>query len=140
MTQQNAANWLQRNWKWLLPVGCLTLLAVIAAFVLGVVFLVFRLIRSSDVYQQALDRARQSPTLIEALGPKIDDGYFMSGHLNENMNASGSAQMTIPLSGSKGNAVLHVEASKSRGVWTFSKLDAEIESTKQEIDVLHDAR
>ena len=139
MDRNNAPNWLQRNWKWLLPSGCLVLVVLTLAFFFAVLFLVFRLMRTADVYQQALDRARHDPALVAALGANIEDGYFMSGNVTENSGGSGSAKMTIPLSGPKGSATLYLVARKSHGAWAFSRLEAEIESTRQKIDVLHGA-
>jgi len=137
MNPPNNPNWLQRNWKWLVPTGCLTVILAVCAFVFGIVFLVFRLMQSSDVYQQAFDKAQRAPALIEAIGAPVEAGYFMSGSIKEEIGASGRATLAIPLSGPKGKATLYVSATKSRGAWTFSRLEAEIESTGRYIDVLH---
>jgi hypothetical protein len=63
----------------------------------------------------------------------------MSGKSSEN-GATGSADLKIPLSGPKGSAMLHLRASKSEGVWTFSHLKVQIDSTNQQIDLLNSAR
>ncbi len=61
-----------------LIVGICLLLFV--AFVGGILFFVFNMLRSNGAYQGALERARKSPEAIVALGEPIKDGYFMSGN------------------------------------------------------------
>lgn len=140
MQEAATSNWAERNWRWLIAVGCLTVIASVAAFVFGVMTLVFRLMESSDVYRQALARARQDPALVAALGVPIEDGYFKSGNLNETTDGSGAATMTIPLSGPNGKATLRLDARESHGAWHFSRLGAEVEATHQQIDLLRNAR
>jgi hypothetical protein len=116
-------------------VGCLSGLVLLVGFVALILALVFGLIRSSDAYQQALAKARSSPAAAQVLGSPITEGYFTSGQINVN-GASGNADLAIPVSGPKGKATLHVTASKSAGVWSFSTLVVELADTHERIDLL----
>ena len=132
-------SWFNRNWKWVVSVACVLMLAIIGGFIYAVFMLVFHMMHSSGSYQQAMARARQDSTLMAALGTPIEEGFMMTGKINEN-DETGSADLTIPLSGPKGSAVLHLRASKSTGVWTYSDLQVNIDATNQRIDLLNNTR
>lgn len=127
--------WWSRNWKWLVPVGCLTTLLVFFGFMALVFSLVFGMLKASDPYTQALAIARASPAVAEALGAPIEDGYFPSGSIDET-GPGGSAEFAIPISGPKGSATIYLEARKSVGEWTLSRLEVEIKQSNQRIDLL----
>ena len=91
--------------------------------------------KSSDVYKEALARAKASPAVAEALGTPIKAGYFTSGNINVS-GPSGDAELSIPISGPKGQATIYLEARKSAGEWAFSLLEVEIVETKERIDLL----
>lgn len=133
------SNWWTRNWKWFVPAGCITMAALVAAFVGLIVVIVFSAMKSSDVYRESLVRAKASPAVVEALGSPIKDGMFMSGSTNVN-GASGEANLAIPISGPKGEGTLYVAATKSVGVWNYSNLVLEVKQTKRRIDLLHESR
>lgn len=97
-------------------------LFLFVAFVGGILFFVFSLLRSNGAYQGALERAKKSPEAIVALGEPMEDGYFMSGNISTS-NDSGRASLSIPLSGPKGKGTLRVDAVMQLGVWKFSRLD-----------------
>lgn len=129
-------NWWTRNWKWFVPTGCLTMLILLVAFVCSIALLVFGAMKSSDVYRDALARAKAAPAVGEALGSPIKDGMFLSGSTNVN-GASGEANLAIPISGPKGEGTLYVAATKSAGAWNYSSLVLEVKQTKKRIDLLH---
>jgi hypothetical protein len=121
---------MQQNWKWFVPLLCLVVLVCISGFVASIE----TLMKSSDVYSGAVLRAKSSPALIAVLGNPIKDGFFFTGNISEN-NSSGSANLAIPISGPNGTANLYVTARRSLGKWHFEGLVAEIDKTKQRIDI-----
>jgi hypothetical protein len=131
---QPKGNWWTRNWKWFVPTGCLTVLILFAAFIALIVMIVFSAMKSSDVYKEALERAKADPAVTEALGSPIKDGLFVSGSTNVN-GASGEAKLAIPIYGPKGKATIYVVAKKSAGQWKDTVLAVEIEKTKRRIDL-----
>lgn len=98
--------------------------------------IVFSAVKSTDVYRDALARAKVHPAVIEALGSPVTEGFLVSGNTNVN-GASGEANLSIPIAGPKGKGTLYVAAKKSLGQWNYSGLVLEIEKTHQRIDLLH---
>ncbi len=56
-----------------------------------------------------------------ALGDDVRPGIFLSGNTNVN-GGSGQADLSIPISGSKGKGTIYVVATKSAGEWNYSTL------------------
>ena len=104
-------------------------------FVGSIVLIVFNAVKSSDVYKDALARAKTHPAVIEALGSPVTEGFLLSGNTNVN-GASGEANLSIPVSGPKGKGTIYVAATKSLGRWNYSGLVLEIAKTRQRIDLL----
>jgi len=127
-------NWWQRNWKWFVPTGCLTLIALAVAFVAMIVVVVFGAMKSSDAYRIAASRARNDERVVRAIGKPMSEGLFVSGHTNVN-GGSGQADLEIPISGPKGKAKIYAVATKSAGEWVYSKLVVRVESTGETIDL-----
>lgn len=97
--------------------------------------IVFTAVKSTDVYKDALARAKAHPGVIEALGSPITEGFLVSGNTNVN-GASGETNLSIPIAGPKGKGTLYVAAKKSLGQWNYSGLVVEIGQTHQRIDLL----
>ena len=53
-------------------------------FVGSILVIVFSAMKSTDVYKEALARAKADPAVIEALGSPIKDGFPVSGNTNVN--------------------------------------------------------
>lgn len=128
-------NWWKRNWKWFVPLGCLSIAMLFIAFVASIILIVFSAVKSTDVYKDALARAKANPAVIEALGSPITEGFLVSGNTNVN-GASGEANLSIPISGPKGKGTIYAAATKSLGRWNYSGLVLEIAKTHQRIDLL----
>ena len=128
-------NWWGRNWKWVVPVGCLSPLVLIGILVTVIFMSVSGMMKSSDVYKDAVSKAKAHPTVQEEIGSPIKEGGLISGNLNTS-GPSGEANLSIPLSGPKGKAAVHVVATKSAGLWTYSTLSVELKETGQRIDLL----
>jgi hypothetical protein len=128
-------NWWTRNWKWVVPAGCFSILVLFVGFVGSIALIVFGAMKSTDVYKEALARARVNSGVIEALGSPITEGFLVSGNTNVN-GASGDANLSIPISGPKGKGTIYVAASKSLGRWNYTGLIVEIAKTHQRIDLL----
>ncbi|MBW4530201.1 MAG: cytochrome c oxidase assembly factor 1 family protein [Aphanothece saxicola GSE-SYN-MK-01-06B] len=135
MDSKPAPNWWARNWKWLVPAGCLTGVAGLAGFIALIVGLVFGLIKSTTPYQQALARAQKDPVVISRLGTPINGGLLVSGSVNLS-GGTGQANLAIPLQGSKGSGTLYVEARQSAGTWTYSTLTVRPDGPGEPISLL----
>jgi hypothetical protein len=120
--QQQPKGCLGRNWKWMLPVGCLGLILGLVLVIGGIVFAAMSAMKSSDVYQGALRVAQTHPAAIQRLGEPIKDGWLVSGNVNYT-NGNGNANFDIPVSGPKGSGTLHVRAINPSGAWMYERLD-----------------
>ena len=121
-----APGWWQRNWKWCVPVLAALLLALFAAFVFGIVALIFGAIKSSSPYQHAVTRAQNDPAVIAALGEPINAGWLVQGNISVD-GASGDADLAIPLDGSRADGTLYVVAEKKAGEWRYETLAVNVE-------------
>ena len=128
-------SWWQRNWKWFVPVGCLGLLVLFTGFIALIVSVVFGILKSSEVYQVALDAARSEPAVEMALGTPIEEGLFVMGNINVS-GSSGNADLAIPISGPEDEGTIYAVAEKSAGQWAFSILEVQIKTTGERIDLL----
>ena len=118
-----------------MPLGCFSMVVLFVGFIAAVALIAFSAMKSTDVYKDALARAKAHPAVIEALGSPITEGFLVSGNTNVN-GASGEANLSIPISGPKGKGTIYVAASKSLGRWNYSGLIMEIARTHQRIDLL----
>ncbi|CAM2069699.1 Cytochrome oxidase complex assembly protein 1 [Sulfidibacter corallicola] len=134
MTSQNRS-WMSRNWKWFVPVGCLGTFLLFLAFLGGILAIVFGAMKSSDVYKEAVRKAKAHTAVQEALGTPIEEGMFLSGSINVS-GPSGDAGLAIPISGPNGSATIYVDATKNKGTWVFATLSVDIDGTGESIDLL----
>ncbi len=120
--------------------GCALLLALIAAFSVGILFIVLSSIKHSDAYQLALAKVQASPQVQQALGQPMEAGWFFTGSIHVNTDSSGStgnANFSIPISGPKGSGTIYAVATKQNGEWIFSTLTVSIEGSPLKIDLLN---
>jgi hypothetical protein len=138
VTQPAKTNWWKRNWKWFVPLGCFSVVLLFLAFIGSILVIVFSAMKSTDVYKEALARAKADPAVTEALGSPIKEGFLLSGNTNVN-GAAGESNLAIPISGPKGKGTIYVSANKALGQWNYSGLVVEIGETHERIDLLHKA-
>jgi len=117
-------NWFRRNWKWAVPVGCLGMLLLAIGAMSALLVFVFSVIRESDVYSEAVARARAHPALVEVLGEPVEEGMVVSGNI-QITGPSGHADIAIPMSGPRGEATLYVVAEREAGQWRYRRLELE---------------
>ncbi|MDR7212113.1 cytochrome c oxidase assembly factor Coa1 family protein [Flavobacterium piscis] len=127
-------NWWDRNWKWLVPTGCLSLLILFGLFIAGIFFGVTSMIKESDAYKGAMTEVQHNKVVIEKLGSPIEPDGITSGSINVS-GSKGNCDLQIPIKGSKGTGVLFVVAEK-RGDWKYNEMSVYIDATKEEIDLL----
>jgi hypothetical protein len=135
MNPPQQKGWFGRNWKWFVPVGCLSIVVMAVAVVAAGIYFVFGAIKSSDVYQQALAKTRSNPAVVRELGEPIETGWLISGHINVS-NDSGNADVRIPISGPRKSGAVYATAIKKQGKWDFSALEVEIEGKAKRINLL----
>lgn len=128
-------SWIERNWKWLIPVGCLSAVVLIIA-VLGLFFtIIMGSIKSSDAFKMAMARAQADARVQQRLGTPIESGWMVSGNI-EVSGATGKANLAIPIHGPRGKGKLYADGTKTAGQWSFSTLVVEDERDGSRIDLL----
>ena len=130
-------NWWQRNWKWVVPVGGVAVLALFVGAIFAVLSLVSGMMRSSEPYRHALAAAQASPEVVAALGEPIEPGFMPTGNINVSPN-EGKADLSIGVKGPDGEATVYVEATRKRRRWTYQTLVVALDD--REIDLLADDR
>ena len=128
-------NWFERNWKWFVPLGCMSMLVLVAAFVAAIFGFVESTVKNSGAYKQALARAQTDPRVVESIGQPIRPGWLVSGSINVSGDF-GEANISIPISGPKGEGKLYVGAKKIAGLWQFETLEVEVRGQPNRIDLL----
>ena len=101
--------------------GCTGLVVAGLLFVLGILTLVFSILRGSAAFENAMEVATSHPAVTEVTGEPIEAGWIISGNV-ETTGATGQANLAIPISGPDGSGTLHVEATKNAGDWYFDDL------------------
>ncbi len=127
--------WWQRHWRWAIPLLCVFCLGFFAGVLALFMSVLFGAMRSSDVYITAMQRVRDSPQVVAALGAPIEPAWYLTGNL-ETSGTSGNADLKIPISGPKGEGELVIAAKKNAGQWTYSTLIVEFDGPRAPIDLL----
>jgi amino acid transporter len=128
-------SWLERNPLWKIPLGCLTLFVLIAAFGIILMTVITSSFRQSDVYKLAIAQATANPQVREQIGEPIKPDWLISGELNVS-GSSGKANLVIPISGPHGRGSIQAVAQKSGGVWRFTFLQVDVVNQSTGIDLL----
>jgi hypothetical protein len=119
----------QRRWA---IAGVIVWLALLGAFA-ATFFLVVAALKSSDVYRQAVEKLNATPAAVELLGPPIEPGFPMGNFSLD--GASGAAQFSIPVQGRKARGTLYLEATRAMGVWSYDRIELEVEGQDRRIDL-----
>ena len=136
-TQQRT--WWGRNWKWLVPIGCLGSFVLVAMSCGGIFVIVLGSIKSSWACSQAVDLARHNKTVVEKLGEPIEVGWLVSGSINVS-GPSGNADLAVSLRGPQDNGTLYVVAHKTAGKWQFDSAEVEVNGQEERIYLLNEKK
>jgi Cytochrome oxidase complex assembly protein 1 len=125
----------QRNWKWGVPAGCLTIVALVAVLGGAIVLFVFTMFRHTDVFREAIARAEANPQVRAELGEPIHEGWWVMGQVRIT-GPSGRAALSIPLKGSRKDGTVYAVAHKSAGIWKYDTLEVAVEGRPGRISLL----
>ncbi len=129
-------SWFGRNWPWVLPVGgCLVAIILFIAFFGAIFFGVTSLMTDSQAYSDAMNAASQNEQVMNYLGEPLESHGMMSGNINYS-NGSGSADLSIPIRGPKGEGILTVEGEGRGENWTYDIMNVYIEEQDRVINLL----
>lgn len=123
----------QRNWA---LAGLAVLLAL--PLLMGLFFYLISLIfTSSDAYKLSLEQVRANKSVIEIMGEPIQPGWFITGQIKTS-GASGTANLSIPISGPNcsGNAISR--STKIDGEWKFHLLIVKFDCNSDTIVLINE--
>ena len=116
--------------------GCAIAVMGVLVLMVGILWLVMSFLKGADACQMSLKAAQQSEVMRVELGEPITMGWVVSGSIKIN-NGDGTADVNVPISGPKGSASIHtVGTKKGGGPWSFTKMQATIESSGKQVDLL----
>jgi hypothetical protein len=120
--------WWSRNWKWVVPVGCLGIVASCGCLGAVLVYAGFSSLSKMGAYTEAVALATGDAQVQRALGAPIDPGLPRQSSVHSN-NGRTEARFSIPLDGPKADGTLQVDAEQSEGgaEWHYRKLAVEVE-------------
>ena len=101
-----------------------TVLLLVGGLVFGILWIVATAMKSSDVYEEAVARARSNVEVRARLGEPIEDGVIPDGSIRV-LGDTGLAKLDVNLSGPKGQATMRVVAHKVDGEWRFRTLEVD---------------
>lgn len=139
MNDRPNPGWFARNWKWLVPSGCLTVVLLFALVVFVVVGFGIKgitgMMKSSEPVTHALRLAQGNQDVTDALGVPLETGGMISGNISTT-NADGQANLQVPLKGPKGTGTIYVKGEREADRWTYSLIEVEIEADGSRVDLL----
>ena len=129
-------SWFTRNWKWALPLGCLS---TIGLFVVGIIL--FGIIGFSkifngnnDVTSKAIDLINNEQVIVQQLGSPIDSNGMMQGAISTT-NDGGNADISVPLKGPNGTGTMFIKAVKVNDKWNYERIAVQIDKTNEIIEI-----
>lgn len=126
--------WLERNWKWFVPVVTLGALIVIGAFTTCIILFVERTLKGSEPYQVAVRQVHASPEVTRTLGVPLQESWLVMGNYRS-VNSSHYVDLNFDVTGPKGKAHVFVVGSGTGSDWTYRTLSIEFEDTHQQLDL-----
>ena len=134
-TQPHPRTWFER---WLVTILIVAAVFIIVAFIGAVFYGIEYAFRASYPYQQAVQRATDSPAVAEKIGVPLGIGWLVLGHINSS-GREGSTTMSIPISGPYAVGHIIVVANKHANQWKFETLEVEVDGQDERIPLLEPA-
>lgn len=122
--------WWQRNWKWMLTLG---VLGAILGVICVAVFWVRAVLHNSDVYADAVARARVEPQVVAMLGEPVGPGFLPLGNISISTGGGGRADLRIPLQGGQSEGRLLAVAERRDGRWRYETLTFEADGMDDDL-------
>lgn len=120
----------------ILGIAILAFVGGMIALTLFTVGTVGSMFKDSGAYREAMRSASNDPRVVDLLGAPVVDGDMASGSLSTQGDASGEADLSIPIRGPKGSARLYVSAKLHAGQWSFQTLEVDPKDGRPRINLL----
>jgi hypothetical protein len=137
MSRNESRSWLDRNWYWAIPGGCLGCLGVVLGSCGLLVGGLFSVVRGSEPFEEAMQRSRANPAIVQALGEPIRNGWSFRGNF-EFSDSKREVDMSLPISGPRGDATIRVIGRQRNGVWEYEVFEVELDADGTIVDLRAD--
>lgn len=129
-------SWFNRNWKWAVPVGCLSFIGlfVVGAIILGVIGFTKIFSGNNDVTEKAIKIINHDKSVTEKLGDNIETDGMFSGNIST-VNDKGNADISVPIKGDKGTGRTMIKAEKLNDEWKYNQISVKIDETGEVIEI-----
>jgi hypothetical protein len=128
-------SWWDRNWKWLIPTGCLSLILIFSLFIGGIFYAITSSMKNSAPYKEAIKQVQKNKLVTEKLGDFIESDGMITGEVNIS-GPSGTVDLQIPIKGTKGEGVLVVVADKQNSQWKYKVMHVNLNDSTEQINLL----
>ncbi len=128
----------RRSGTWLARATTGAVLLGVVTFARLLLSVLFRGFKSSQVYKEALARARSNTEVRRELGEPVRSGWWVNGSMRVS-GPSGIARFSTPLHGPAGQATLYVRAQKVSNQWRFEVLEVAVDGRSERIQLLEGA-
>lgn len=83
----------------------------------GLAFGVMSALKNSLTYALTMQEVRTNAAAKAALGDNIEAGFWVNGSISIDIDGTGDAQLSIPLTGSKGSGTVFSRGVRTNGIW-----------------------
>lgn len=117
-----------------IAIGCGVLLVLGTIAMVVILFAIIGAIKHAQIYKTSIERLKDDPRAVAALGEITGFGFFPSGSI-EVSGTEGKADLSIKVKGENQDGILYVKAKKVLGRWEYTVFTLETESGNR-IDLL----
>lgn len=136
-------SWWKRNWKWLVPIFGVMVIAMTTFFSSGMDGIVTDMAQAygdTELYENALEIVKSDPRAIELLGEiePIDKFAILEGTVGYS-DGNNTVNSSIRVLGTKGKATMDISANRINNAWTYKKINIRIKKPiedKQTIEII----
>ena len=132
-----AGRWLERNAKWFVPLAVIVCLGVCAAGVVGFLRWFDGYTRDLPPYRMALQKLRSHREAAPFLGPPIEARGQVQGEIKVNA-AKSSANLAIPVQGSRHEGKLIVVATALGEDWTLHEVRLQVSKPERNFVIVRE--
>lgn len=103
----------QRRWA----IAGLVIWIVVIGGVAGLFASIVPMMKRSEAYQMSMELIQADERVEQALGDDVTAGFWVWGNISVSAGGTGRAELSIPLSGSKGTGSAYAQAVRAGGTW-----------------------
>ncbi|MCF6347611.1 MAG: cytochrome c oxidase assembly factor 1 family protein [Flavobacteriaceae bacterium] len=130
--------WLNRNWKWLIPLLVLfSGIALILALAGNGISSVVAVYSESEIYKDALEIANKNEEVKQKLGDLEPIDFFAIAEcVVKYSNNNNSVDISVRVKGSKGKGRIDISADRKEDKWEYQRIQIRIKKPKETIKIL----